>query len=54
MTREVEETGQLLGSTSSMTRVGESATRLAKLIEEGVNHSIDGRETLSWRVLQEQ
>jgi len=35
-----------------MAGVGEAAVRIAKLVEEGVDHGIDSRETLSRRVFE--
>lgn len=37
-----------------MAGVGEAAVRIAELVEEGVDHGIDGRETLSRRVLEQR
>lgn len=36
-----------------MTRVGESGARIAQLVEEGVDHGIDGREPLGGGILEE-
>ena len=54
MTREVKELGKSLGGATSMTRVGEANPLLTELIEEGMGKSVDGRETLSWGVLQKK
>lgn len=52
VTREVEQFWHLFSTTSGMPRVGESTIRSTKLVEEWVNHGLDGRETLSRGVLE--
>lgn len=54
MAREVEELWHLLGSTSGMTRVRETTIRGTELIEERVNHGVDGGKTLSRSVLKKR
>lgn len=52
MTREVEQLWHLLSTTSCMARIGESTIRSPKLIEEGMYHGLNGRETLGRSVLE--
>jgi len=51
---EIEKTRQILGTAVRMAGVGEAAVRIAELVKEGVDHGIDGRETLSRRVLEQR
>jgi hypothetical protein len=36
-----------------VTRVWQAGARIPQLIEERVNHSVDGRQTLCWRVFEQ-
>ena len=53
MMREVEQLRHFLAATSGMSRIWESTIRSTKLVEERVNHGLDGGETLGRGVLQE-
>lgn len=53
MVVEVEELGHVLGGTSGVTRIRESGVGISQLVEEGVNHGFDGRQTLCRCVLEE-
>jgi len=50
----IEKTRQVLGTAIRMAGVREAAVRIAELVKEGVDHGIDGRETLSWGVLEQR
>ena len=52
MVAEIEEVGQLFAAIVGVTRVRELCVRIPKLVEERVNHGIDGRETLRGRVFK--
>lgn len=54
MLGEIEKTRQVLGTAIRMAGVGEAAVRIAELVEEWVDHGIDGRETLSRRVFEQR
>lgn len=54
MTREVKKLGHVLGSPGGVARVREATLRLTKLVEERMDHGIDGRKTLGRGVLQQQ
>ena len=51
---EIEKTRQVLGTAIRMAGVGEAAVRITELVKEGVDHGIDGRETLSRGVLEQR
>lgn len=53
MVVEVEELRQILGCTSRVTRIGESSVGVSQLIEEGVDHGLDGGQTLCRCVFEE-
>lgn len=54
MLGEIEKTRQVLGTAIRMAGVGEAAVGIAELVEERVDHGIDGRETLSRRVFEQR
>lgn len=49
---EVEQLGHILGGTSRVTRVREASVGVSQLIEEGVDHGFNGRQTLCRCVLE--
>lgn len=53
MTRKVEQLRKLLDRSTWVSRIWQSGVRVAEFIEEGVNHCIDSRESLSRGVLKE-
>lgn len=53
MTGEIEEHGHIFDWASRMARIGEFGAGVAQLVEEGVDHGIDGREALGRGVLEE-
>lgn len=53
MVVEVEELRHVLGRTSRVARVRESSVRVSQLIEEGVNHGLNGGQTLCRCVFEE-
>lgn len=48
----VEQRRQVLEDTRRVSRIREFGTGVTELIEEGVNHGIDGAQALSGRVLE--
>lgn len=52
--REIEKARQFLGRAASMSRIGEAAPWLSKLVKERVHHRLDSGEPLGWRVLEQK
>lgn len=53
MTGKVEKLGQIPHLTGAVPRVGQLGVRVAQLVEEGVDHGVDGRLSLGGRVLEQ-
>ena len=53
MVVEIKEIWQLFGSAVGVTRVGQSRRRISDLIEERVDHGVNGRQPLCRGVLEE-
>jgi len=49
---EVEQLGHVLGGTSRVTGIRETSVGISQLIKEGVNHGLNGRQTLCRCVLE--
>lgn len=54
MSGKIEQLWQFLRGAASMPRVRETTSFSAKLVEERVDHRIDGRETLSRSIFKQQ
>jgi hypothetical protein len=52
MSGEIEKTGQISDPLTA-TRIGQPSSWVAQLIEEGMAHSLDSRETLGRCVLEQ-
>lgn len=53
VSREVEQVGQITKLASSVSRIGELGGWVSQLVEEGVNHGINGGLSLSGGVLEQ-
>lgn len=52
MVSEVEQLRKIPCGTVGVARVWEPCLRIPQLVEEGLDHGVDGRQALRWRVLQ--
>ena len=52
MSREIKKIGELPCCPGGMTRVRQPSIRIPQLVEEGLDHSINGRQSLGRRVLK--